>query len=83
VVLTRGEVDRLLAGMSSTFQLKAKLLYGTGLRLMECARLRVKDVGSFSLWSMRQAALCFQEYHRARARAGARRVRPLLAGVEQ
>jgi integrase len=35
VVLTRGEVDRLLAGMSGTFQLMAKLLYGTGLRLME------------------------------------------------
>jgi integron integrase len=44
VVLTRGEVDRLLAGMSGTFQLMAKLLYGTGLRLMECVRLRVKDV---------------------------------------
>ena len=44
VVLTRGEVDRLLAGISGTFQLMAKLLYGTGLRLMECVRLRVKDV---------------------------------------
>jgi integrase len=44
VVLTRAEVDRLLAGMSGTFQLMAKLLYGTGLRLMECVRLRVKDV---------------------------------------
>ena len=44
VVLTRGEADRLLSGMSGTFQLMAKLLYGTGLRLMECVRLRVKDV---------------------------------------
>jgi integron integrase len=44
VVLTREEVDRLLAGMSGTFQLMAKLLYGTGMRLMECVRLRVKDV---------------------------------------
>jgi integron integrase len=44
VVLTRTEVDRLLAGMTSTFQLMAKLLYGTGMRLMECVRLRVKDV---------------------------------------
>ena len=44
VVLSRGEVERLLAGMTGTFQLMAKLLYGTGLRLMECMRLRVKDV---------------------------------------
>ena len=44
VVLTRKEVERLLAGMTGTFQLMAKLLYGTGLRLMECVRLRVKDV---------------------------------------
>ena len=44
VVLTREEVERLLGGMSGTFQLMAKLLYGGGLRLMECVRLRVKDV---------------------------------------
>jgi integron integrase len=44
VVLSKGEVERLLAGMSGTFQLMAKLLYGTGMRLMECVRLRVKDL---------------------------------------
>ena len=44
VVLTREEVQRMLAGMSGTHQLMAKLLYGTGMRLMECVRLRVKDV---------------------------------------
>jgi integron integrase len=44
VVLSRAEVERVLSGMSGTFQLMAKLLYGTGLRLMECVRLRVKDV---------------------------------------
>jgi integrase len=44
VVLTRQEVQRVLAGMSGTHQLMAKLLYGTGMRLMECVRLRVKDV---------------------------------------
>ena len=44
VVLTRGEVDRVLISMSGTHQLMAKLLYGTGIRLMECVRLRVKDV---------------------------------------
>ena len=44
VVLTRAEVMALLDGLSGTFQLMAKLLYGTGMRLMECVRLRVKDV---------------------------------------
>jgi integrase len=44
MVLTREEVQRVLAGMSGTHQLMAKLLYGTGMRLMECVRLRVKDV---------------------------------------
>ena len=43
-VLTQTEVDRLLSGMCGTHQLMAKLLYGTGMRLMECVRLRVKDV---------------------------------------
>jgi len=44
VVLTKAEAERVLAGMTGTFQLMAKLLYGSGLRLMECVRLRVKDV---------------------------------------
>ena len=44
VVLTRAEVGRLLAGLSGTHQLMGKLLYGTGMRLMECVRLRVKDL---------------------------------------
>src|SRR5438093_146595 len=44
VVMTRSDVDRVLAGMSGTHQLMARLLYGTGMRLMECVRLRVKDV---------------------------------------
>ncbi len=44
VVMTRAEVQRLLAVMTGTHQLLAKLLYGTGMRLMECLRLRVKDL---------------------------------------
>jgi len=44
VVLLRGEVERLLAVMDGTHALMARLLYGTGMRLMECTRLRVKDV---------------------------------------
>jgi integrase len=44
VVLTRDEVRRALARMSGTPKLMVSLLYGAGLRLMECCRLRIKDV---------------------------------------
>lgn len=44
VVLTPAEVQALLGRLSDTSRLMASLLYGTGLRLMECLRLRVKDV---------------------------------------
>ena len=44
VVLTRTQIERLLAQMDGTHALMARLLYGTGMRLMECIRLRVKDV---------------------------------------
>lgn len=44
VVLSRDEVTRLLAMMDGCFALMASLLYGSGMRLMECVRLRVKDV---------------------------------------
>ena len=44
VVLTRAEVNRLLDALTGTYRLMAGLLYGSGLRLMECVRLRVKDV---------------------------------------
>jgi len=44
VVLTRQEVREVLARMQGGAGLMAALLYGTGMRLMECARLRVKDV---------------------------------------
>ena len=44
VVLSAVEVRRLLAAMDGQVWLMASLLYGTGMRLMECLRLRVKDV---------------------------------------
>jgi integron integrase len=44
VVLSREEVTRLLALLEGPTWLMAALLYGTGMRLMECVRLRVKDV---------------------------------------
>jgi len=43
-VLSREEVQRLLSAMEGRTWLLASLLYGTGMRLMECLRLRVKDV---------------------------------------
>lgn len=44
VVMTRDEVRQVLAHMQGTHHLMASLMYGTGMRLMECVRLRVKDV---------------------------------------
>jgi integron integrase len=43
-VLSRAEVTRLLGAMRGTKWLMASLLYGAGLRLTECLRLRVKDI---------------------------------------
>jgi len=44
VVLTREEVKALLAQLSGDKWLMASLMYGAGLRLMECLRLRVQDI---------------------------------------
>ena len=44
VVLTPAEVRAVLDRMDGVYALMGKLLYGTGMRLMECVRLRVKDV---------------------------------------
>lgn len=44
VVLTKEEVRQVIAHLSGVYQLQAKLLYGAGLRLLECLRLRVKDI---------------------------------------
>ena len=43
-VLTRSEVARLLDAFGIAHRLVAELLYGTGMRIMEAVRLRVKDV---------------------------------------
>jgi integrase len=45
LVLTRGEVQRLLASADSEAGLFMHLLNGTGIRIMECATLRIKDIG--------------------------------------
>ena len=44
VVLTAAEVRTVLAHLEGRHRLMANLLYGAGLRLMECVRLRVKDL---------------------------------------
>lgn len=43
-VLTRDEVDRVLAQLSGTYRLVGLMLYGSGMRLTECVTLRVKDL---------------------------------------
>jgi len=44
VVLSRSEVARILQHLQGVPLLMASLMYGAGLRLLECARLRVKDI---------------------------------------
>lgn len=44
VVLSKQEVGKILDHMQSTHGLIARLLYGTGIRIMECCRLRVQDI---------------------------------------
>ncbi len=44
VVLTRAEVKEVLNKMNGKERLIAVMMYGTGMRLMECLRLRVKDI---------------------------------------
>ncbi|MGH9366611.1 MAG: integron integrase, partial [Thermoanaerobaculia bacterium] len=43
-VMTRADVRKVLTRMNGTPRLVAMLLYGSGMRLLECLRLRVKDV---------------------------------------
>jgi integrase len=43
-VLTTEEAPQVIGALSRTHALMAKVLYGTGMRLMECLRLRVKDL---------------------------------------
>jgi integron integrase len=43
-VLTKDEVLALIQAMTGTHQLMAKILYGSGLRSIECIRLRVQDI---------------------------------------
>ena len=44
VVFTVSEASQVIQNLQPPFSLMAKLQYGSGLRLMECVRLRVKDI---------------------------------------
>lgn len=44
MVLSVNEIHRLMASLEGMYSLMARLIYGSGMRLMECVRLRVKDV---------------------------------------
>lgn len=43
-VFTREEIDQILQNLHGARRLQAELLYGSGMRLLECLRMRVKDV---------------------------------------
>jgi len=43
-VLSKEEIDEFFSNISGNYKVMAGLMYGSGLRLMECVRLRVKDV---------------------------------------
>jgi len=53
VVLSPEEVRAVLSQFNGQYRLMAQLLYGSGLRLLECLRLRVKDVDLHYLHSVR------------------------------
>ncbi|BDU41410.1 integron integrase [Vibrio nigripulchritudo] len=44
IVLTKSEVSQLLKHVTPSYSLPIKLMYGSGLRVMECVRLRVHDI---------------------------------------
>lgn len=60
VVLTREEVQKLLGHLQGTNWLVVSLLYGTGMRILEALRLRVKDV-DFTRYDLHP---CFECYNR-------------------
>jgi integron integrase len=43
-VLSRGEINRLINNLDGVFKLMAGIMWGSGLRVMECVRLRVQDI---------------------------------------
>lgn len=80
VVLTREEAARVLAAFEPRYRLIGHLLYGSGLRLLECLRLRVKDVDL----SRRQLLLHDTKGRRDRAAMVPKRLRePISKRIER
>ena len=44
VVLSKSEVEAILSSLEGVYWMAGHILYGAGLRIMECVRLRVKDI---------------------------------------
>ena len=65
VVLTQSEVEKILAFLSDTPAIMATLLYGSGLRLMECHRLRVKDIDFEQRQNYGVAGICDAGFEKA------------------
>jgi integron integrase len=74
VVLTVEETLLVLSQLSGVKQLMARILYGSGLRLMECHRLRVKDID----FSAKQIMVCSGKGFKDRVTVLAETVIPLL-----
>ena len=74
VVLTKAEVQLVIGQMSGLHQMMAKLRYGSGIRLMECLRLRIKDVD----FERHQITVCDTKGNEDRVTMLPQRVAPLL-----
>jgi len=48
IVLTKGEVRKVISHLSGIKKMIVMIMYGSGLRLMECLRLRIKDIDLLS-----------------------------------
>jgi integrase len=74
VVLTRDEVRAVIRHLRGTPRVMAILMHGSGLRLLECARLRVKDIdfAGNPLPPSRRARLSWFENHPVLANLGGR-----------
>jgi integrase len=72
VVLTRDEVRAIVAHLEGAWKIAALLMYGSGLRIMECLRLRVKDL------DFGQGAIIIHD-----GKGGRHRVVPLPQALEE
>ena len=74
IVLSKEEVDRVLSFMSGTNRLMAQILYGSGLRVKECVRLRVNNID----FSMNQIIVVNGKGAKDRSTMLPKTIKPLL-----